>query len=52
MANKRHKPEEIVCKLRKVEILVGQGTARVDAIHKFSINEQTYRKLSLFVGQV
>ena len=27
MANKRHKPEEIVTKLRQVEVLVGQGMA-------------------------
>ena len=39
MANKRHKPEEIVSKLRQVEVLVGQGMARVDVIHKFSISE-------------
>ena len=32
MANKRHKPEEIVTKLRQVEVLVGQGMARIDAI--------------------
>ena len=42
MANKRHKPEEIVLKLRQVEVLVGQGTARVDAIRKVGITEQTY----------
>jgi hypothetical protein len=29
MATKRHKPEEIVTKLRQVEVLVGQGMARV-----------------------
>ena len=29
MANKRHKPEEIVQKLRQVDVLVGQGTARM-----------------------
>jgi hypothetical protein len=28
MANKRHKPEEIVQKLRQVDVLVGQGVAR------------------------
>ena len=39
MANKRHKPEEIVSKLRQVEVFVGQGMARVDAIHNFSISE-------------
>ena len=32
MAIKRNKPEEIVTKLRQVEVLVGQGKARIDAI--------------------
>ncbi len=42
MANKRHKPEEIVTKLRQVEVLVGQGMARIDAIRQVLITEQTY----------
>ena len=42
MANKHHKPEEIVGKLRQVEVLVGQGIARIDAIREISITEQTY----------
>ena len=42
MANKRHKPEEIVTKLRQVEALVGQGMARIDAIRQVRIVEQTY----------
>jgi putative transposase len=42
MANKRHKPGEIVTKLRQVEVLVGQGMARVDAIREVRITEQTY----------
>tara|TARA_B110000090_G_scaffold128633_1_gene142191 strand:+ start:412 stop:555 length:144 start_codon:yes stop_codon:yes gene_type:complete len=42
MATKRYKPEEIVTKLRQVEVLVGQGMARVDAIRQISITEQTY----------
>ena len=42
MATKRHKPEEIVTKLRQVEVLVGQGAARVDAIREVCITEQTY----------
>jgi transposase len=42
MAIKRHKPEEIVAKLRQVEVLVGQGMARIDAIRRISITEQTY----------
>ncbi len=42
MANKRHKPEEIVQKLRQVDVLVGQGMARVDAIRDVRVTEQTY----------
>ncbi len=42
MGIKRHKPEEIVTKLRQVEILAGQGMVRVDAIRQISITEQTY----------
>ena len=42
MAHKRHKPEEIVQKLRQVDVLVGQGAARVDAIREVRITEQTY----------
>lgn len=42
MGIKRHKPEEIVTKLRQVEISAGQGMARVDAIRQISITEQTY----------
>ena len=42
MSTKRHKPEEIVTKLRQVEVLVGQGMARIDAIREVGITEQTY----------
>jgi putative transposase len=42
MATKRHTPEEIVSKLRQVDVLVGQGQARLDAIRQVSITEQTY----------
>ena len=42
MGIKRHKPKEIVTKLRQVEILAGQGMVRVDAIRQISITEQTY----------
>ena len=42
MATKRHKPEEIVSKLRQVDVLVGQGQSRLDAIRQVSITEQTY----------
>ena len=42
MGIKRHKPEEIVSKLRQVDVLVGQGMSRPDAIRQVSITEQTY----------
>ena len=42
MAIKRPKPEEIVVKLRQVEVLIGQGMPRIDAIRQISVTEQTY----------
>lgn len=42
MANKRPKPEEIVSKFRQVEILMGQGMTRLDAIRQIGVVEQTY----------
>ena len=42
MGIKRHRPEEIVAKLRQVEVLVGQGMARIDAIRQVQITEQTF----------
>ena len=35
MGIKRHPPEAVVTKLRQVEVLVGQGVARIDALFKF-----------------
>ena len=40
--NKRPKPEEIITKLRQVEVLMGQGMARLDAIRQIGVVEQTY----------
>ena len=42
MANKRPKPEEIISKLRQVEVLMGQGMSRLDAIRQIGLVEQTY----------
>lgn len=42
MARKRHKPEEIVTKLRQVEVLHGQGRTMVDAIRQIGVTEVTY----------
>ncbi|MGA9251018.1 MAG: IS3 family transposase [Roseobacter sp.] len=44
MAIKRPKPEEIVVKLRQVEVLMGQGMPRIDAIRQISVTEQTYHR--------
>ena len=42
MANKRPKPEEIISKLRQVEVLMEQGMVRLDAIRQIGVVEQTY----------
>ncbi len=42
MADKRPKPEDIVSKLRQVEVLMGQGMSRLDAIRQIGVVEQTY----------
>ncbi len=42
MAGKRHKPEEIVAKLRQVDVLQGQGMSRLDAIRQIGVTEFTY----------
>jgi len=42
MAREHYKPEEIVSKLRQVEVLIGQGNSRSDAIRQIAITEQTY----------
>ena len=41
-AGKRFKPEEIVAKLRQVEVLQGQGSTVVDAIRQIGVTEVTY----------
>ena len=42
MGNRRPKPEEIVSKLGQVEVLMGQGMSRLDAIRQIGVVEQTY----------
>jgi putative transposase len=42
MARKRHKPEEIVAKLRQVEVLQSQGTPVAEAIRQIGVTEVTY----------
>jgi len=39
---KRHTPEQIIQKLREVEVLVGQGSTVAEAVRKIEVTEQTY----------
>jgi putative transposase len=42
MARKRHTPEEIVAKLRQVDVLTAQGTPVAEAIRSIGVTEVTY----------
>ena len=42
MPRKHHKPEEIVAKLRQVDVLVSQGQNIADAIRQIGVSEVTY----------
>ncbi len=39
MSRKRHKPEEIVAKLRQVDVLTAQGTPVADAVRSIGVTE-------------
>jgi transposase-like protein len=42
MAKKTYKPEEIVAKLRQVDVLHSQGMSMADAIRQISVSEVTF----------
>jgi putative transposase len=42
MGRKRHKPEEIITKLRQVDVLTAQGTPVADAVRSIGVTEVTY----------
>ena len=42
MGRKRHKPEEIVTKLRQVDVLTTQGQTVAEAIRSIGVTEVTY----------
>ena len=51
MAGKREKPEEIVSKLRQVEVLQGQGATIAEAVRQIGVTQQTfYRWRKLYGG--
>ena len=42
MPRKRHKPEEIIAKLRQVDVLASQGQTVADAVRSIGVTEVTY----------
>ena len=42
MARKRHKPEEIVAKLRQVDVLTSQGRSVAEVVRTIGVTEVTY----------
>jgi hypothetical protein len=44
MPRKRYKPEEIVAKLRQVDVLVSQGASMADAIRQIGVSEVPTRR--------
>ena len=50
MAGRRPKPEEIVSKLRQVEVLQGQGMSIADAVRQIGVTQQTYYRWRKLYG--
>jgi transposase len=44
MPKKRHKPEEIVAKLRQLDVLTSQGKKTGEAIRSIGVAEATYHR--------
>jgi hypothetical protein len=44
MPRKRYKPEEIVVKLRQIDVLVSQGQSIADAIRQIGVSEVSARR--------
>ena len=42
MARRKHKPEEIVAKLRQVDVLTSQGRSVAEAVRMIGVTEVTY----------
>jgi hypothetical protein len=43
MGTKRHKPEDVVAKLRQADVLIAQGQSLADVIRALGVTEATYR---------
>jgi putative transposase len=44
MSSKRHTAEQIVAKLRQVDVLTAQGTSGADAVRSIGVTEVTYSR--------
>ena len=42
MGTKRHKPEDVVAKLRQADVLISQGQSVAEAIRAIGVTEVTY----------
>jgi putative transposase len=42
MGRKGHTPEQIIQKLREVEVLVANGSSAAEAVRQIAVTEQTY----------
>jgi hypothetical protein len=51
-AMKRHKPEEIIAKLRQLEIMVSQSEILACAIHELGLSETTYQRWKKDFGRL
>jgi transposase-like protein len=52
MPRKRYKPEQIVMKLRQVDVLVSQGSSVADAIRQIGVSEVTYYRWRQEFGEL
>jgi len=41
MGRKHHKPEEIVAKLRQVEVMTGQGRSVAEAVRSIEVSQRS-----------
>src|SRR5687768_6533115 len=46
MASKRQTPEQIVAKLRQVDVLTSQGSTVADAVRQIGVTEVTYGRVA------
>ena len=44
MPKKKHKPEEIIAKLRQVDVLTSQGQSVAEAVRSIGVTEVTYHR--------